>query len=112
MRRRPKAVDAPGAPPLPLTRYRGSTNREALAWLSEREAWWDATHDADEQDQVGVLQWTMDGWDQVGDLHWCGSVGAPCADPDCLCVVWPEHLQADPNETPGSAHRSPERNTR
>jgi hypothetical protein len=99
VRRRPRAADAHGAPPLPLAHYRGTTNREALAWIRERGVWWDATHADDERDQVGVLRWTMDGWDRVGDLHWCSSIGAPCNNPDCLCTTWPEHLAADDPES-------------
>lgn len=94
MRRRTK-VNAASAPPLPLARFRGTTNREALAWMRERAAWWDATHD---EDDSGWLSWLLDGWDQVGDPSWCGSIGAPCGDGDCICVVWPEHLSLSEND--------------
>lgn len=90
MRRRTREINPADAPPLPLTRYHGSTNREALAWVRDRETWWTANRDPDDS---GWLAWLMDGWDRVGDLAWCGSVGAPCDNPDCLCVVWPEHLE-------------------
>ena len=89
MRRRVR-VNAASAPPLPLARFRGSTNREALSWMHERQQWWDATHDVELDG--GWLPWLLDGWEQVGDLSWCGSIGDPCADHDCLCVVWPEYL--------------------
>ena len=85
MRRRVKESGR-NAPPPPLTQYRGSTNREVLAWLEARQEWWDATPD-DPGQQSGDLQWLFDGWEQVGDLHWCGSIAAPCGDPDCLCAL-------------------------
>lgn len=83
MRRRVRET-GPGAPPLPLTRYRGSSNREAQAWMRARMEWWDNTHDFE---AVGDIQFLIDGLDQIGDLHFCGSVGAPCGDPDCLCAA-------------------------
>lgn len=93
MRRRTKE-SAATAPPLPLVRYRGSTAREALAWLRERDEWWNSTHDVDDAASGSRewLPWLLDGHEQIGDLAWCGSVDAPCGDDDCLCVVWPEHL--------------------
>jgi hypothetical protein len=101
MRRRLRE-QRPDAPPLPLTHYRGTTNREALAWLTAREEWWDATHD---ENHAGWLPFLLEGWEQVGDLHWCGSVGAPCGDDDCLCAIPPP----EPIST-GTAHRATERN--
>lgn len=90
MRRRVKEVAASDAPPLPLTHYRGSTNREALAWMRDRDEWWTANR---EEEDSAWLAWLLDGWEQVGDLPWCGSLGALCSDDDCMCVAWPEHLE-------------------
>lgn len=92
MRRRPKEGAGAGAPPLPLSRYRGTTNREAFAWLCARDEWWTATRDPDDP---GWLGWLLEGYEQTGNGAWCGSVGAPCGDPDCMCVVWPEHLEQE-----------------
>lgn len=93
MRRRVREESGPGAPPAALRTYTGGpTNREKLAWLEARQLWWDATHEDPEHPLM--LEWTIDGHDQVGALHWCGSVGAPCADPDCLCATWPEYRDA------------------
>ena len=89
MRRRVKE-DVRAAPPLPLSHYRGSTSREALAWLRGRDEWWNANHDEEDGDW---LPWLLDGWEQVGDLPWCGSVAAPCGDSDCMCVLWPEQFE-------------------
>jgi hypothetical protein len=89
VRRRPRERTGPGAPPPELTTFTGTSNRDKLAWLRARDDWWEQIHPmADDPDQVGSLQWVIDGHDQVGDFHWCGSVGAPCDDPDCLCTVW------------------------
>ncbi len=100
MRRRVKEGSGPGTPPLPLIRYRGTTNREALIWLNQREVWWDTTRD---EDDGGWLPFLLAGWEQVGDLTYCGgSTGAPCGDSDCLCAIppgWPEHLPAQPKGT-------------
>lgn len=111
MRRRIKDVDPAAGPPLPLTRYRGTTSREALAWMRARDEWWTASRD---EDDSGWLLWLLEGWDQVGDLPWCGSVGAPCGDDDCTCAVWPEHLsqETDPIPTHPMRRGSIERNTR
>ncbi len=90
MRRRPIAADAPGAPPAHLRTLTAGTSREKLAWIAARDEWWEATH---HEDSSGWLPWLLDGWDQVGDLPWCGSVGDPCGDTDCMCVAWSEHIQ-------------------
>ena len=71
-------------PPLPLAHYRGSTTREALSWLSARMKWWDENHDPED---VGDLQCLLDGFEQTGEsFTFCGSIGAPCGDDDCLCA--------------------------
>ena len=107
MRRRPKETPASDRPPLPLTHYRGSSNRDAVAWVRQREEWWTTTRDPEDS---GWLAWLLDGWDQVGDLSWCGSVGAPCGNGDCMCVVWPEHeAQTHQTNPSGTAHRATER---
>jgi len=83
MRRRVRETGA-GAPPLPLTRYHGSSNREAFAWIRARSTWWNETHGFE---AVGDIQWVIDGYAQVGDMHFCGSIGASCGDDDCLCTL-------------------------
>lgn len=88
MRRRPRAADAPGTPPVELLTFTGTTNRERFAWLIARQEWWDANHHPDEP---GDLQWVIDGHDQVGDFPCCGSTGVPCDDPDCLCNTWSDY---------------------
>jgi hypothetical protein len=87
MRRRAKE-HAAGAPPAELLTFPGGGNREALEWVRAREQWWD-----DNRDPVhdpGWLPWLMESWDQVDPLPWCGSVGAPCGELDCLCAFGPE----------------------
>ena len=84
MRRRVQA-NGNGQPPLPLAHYRGSTTREALSWLSARTKWWDENHAPED---VGDLQWLFDGFAQTGEnFPFCGSIGAPCGDDDCLCTL-------------------------
>lgn len=103
MRRRVKEWGGLKAPPLPLTRYRGRTNREALAWLRDRDDWWTANRD---EDDSGWLAWLLEGHDQVGDFPWCGSVGAPCDDRDCLCIIWAEHLAQTDELNPQTIRRT------
>ena len=92
MRRRPRESPGRGAPPPELLTFTGTSNRDKLAWLRARDDWWDRTHPEDEDpEQIGSLQWLFEGHEQVGDFHWCGSVGASCADPDCLCSVCHEY---------------------
>lgn len=86
MRRRVREQSGPGAPPLHLARYRGTTLREGLAWIVARKDWWDNTHD---EDHPGWLLWLLDGWEQVGDLPFCGATGTPCGSEDCLCAIPP-----------------------
>ena len=88
MRRRVRAGGS-SDPPLPLAHFRGTTNREAAAWIAQREAWWDQTHD---EDDPGTFTFLFDGLAQVGDPHWCGSLGARCSNRDCLC-----HLEDEQN---------------
>lgn len=108
MRRRAKETPESDRPPLPLTHYRGSSNREAVAWIQARDDWW--TEHGDPHDP-GWLAWLLDSHEQVGVLSWCGSAGAPCGDDDCMCVVWPEHeAQTHQTNPSGSAHRATERN--
>lgn len=84
MRRRAQA-NGNRQPPLPLSRYKGSTTREALSWLSARMKWWDENHDPED---VGDLQWLFDGFAQTGEsFPFCGSIGASCGDDDCLCTL-------------------------
>jgi hypothetical protein len=93
VRRRPKEHPA-GAPPAELVTFPGGSTREKLAWVRDRERWWDDNRD---EDDAGWLSWLIAGWDQVEPLPWCGSVGAPCGDGECMCVAWPEHLDARSN---------------
>jgi hypothetical protein len=84
VRRRVRA-QANGQPPLPLSRYKGSTTREALSWLSARMKWWDENHGPED---AGDLQWLFDGFAQTGEsFPFCGSIGASCGDDDCLCTL-------------------------
>ncbi len=85
MRRRPREADAPGAPPPHLRTLTAVTTRDKLAWLHDREQWWDATQD---EDSGGWLPWLLEGWEQVGDLPFCGKVGEPCDDVECICNAW------------------------
>ena len=84
MRRRVKEPTGTDVPPLPLTRYRGRTNREALAWIRARDEWWTQYRDPDDPQW---LAWLLDGYDQVGNLRWCGSVGPIAATP--IAYAWP-----------------------
>lgn len=110
MRRRVKERAEGEGPLLPLRHFRGHTNREALTWIRSREEWWTTTADPDDS---GWPAWLLDGWEQVGDLSWCGSIGTPCANDDCMCITWPEHAttQDDPNQQT-RAHRAIERHNR
>lgn len=86
MRRRPLAADDPGLPPAHLRKLTGVTTREKLAWLHAREQWWDDTQDGD---SGGWLPWLLDSWEQIDDLPFCGSVGEPCGDAECVCgIAW------------------------
>ncbi len=97
MRRRPKAADDPGAPPLELMHFDGQTFAEGRAWLDARMAWWDLTHP--DPEQVGDLAWLVTGLDQVPDQPFCGGPqvrdgviqgrvradGTWCGNPECAC---------------------------
>lgn len=96
MRRRPKEVADVDLPPASLRTFTGATSRQKLAWLDARDQWW---HDTKNDDDPGWLDWLLDGYEQVDPMPWCGSIGDPCGDADCMCIVWPEYLQAQSKGT-------------
>lgn len=83
MRRRQTAGPS-NVPPPRLRTYAGRSTREALAWIDARDQWWTVNRHPDDPRWLPFL---LEGWEQVGDLKWCGSIGSPCADDDCLCQV-------------------------